>query len=58
MKTIRVNEYDGNDFNRSREAKLYENGTIEYLPEPDYEEEEHEQVTDQEEDEEECMMKS
>lgn len=46
--SITVHEYDGNNFDRSREAKLFENGTLEYFPEPEYEEEE---LIEEEEDE-------
>lgn len=39
---ITVNEYYSNEFVISREAKLYENGALEYLPEPEYKEDEEE----------------
>jgi hypothetical protein len=45
---ITVHEYDGNNFDRSREAKLFENGKLDYLAEPEYEEEE---LIEEEEDE-------
>jgi hypothetical protein len=38
---ITVHEHYGNFFSRSREAKLFENGTLEYLPEPVYEDDEY-----------------
>ena len=50
---ITIHEYFGNNFSRSRQAKLYSNGLIEYLPEPEYED-----TPDEEKDEEECMMTS
>ncbi|MGP6151340.1 hypothetical protein [Priestia flexa] len=37
---IDVYEHWGNNFETTRQAILYRDGTIEYLPEPDYEEEE------------------
>ena len=37
---ITVSEYYGNNLETVRQAILYRDGTIEYLPEPDYEEEE------------------
>jgi hypothetical protein len=40
---ITVNEFYGNNFSYKRQAKLYENGTLEYLPEPDIQDEEEEQ---------------
>lgn len=51
FESITVHEYEGNDFDRSRKAKLYENGKLEYLPEPDYPDEEEEELIDEEEDE-------
>jgi len=35
---ITVNEYYGNNFCSKRQAKLYENGKLEYLPIPESEE--------------------
>ncbi|MBV7509782.1 hypothetical protein KW850_32405 [Bacillus sp. sid0103] len=40
---IQVNEYYGNNFSGSRLAKLYSNGRLEYLPEPDPPEENEEE---------------
>lgn len=37
---ITVHEYSGNNFERVYKAKLYENGSLEYLPEPEIEEDE------------------
>jgi hypothetical protein len=37
---ITVNEYFGNNLERTRQAKLYKNGTLEFLPEPVYEDDE------------------
>jgi hypothetical protein len=48
---LTVNEYCGNYFTKSYEAKLYENGKLEPLPEPDYPDiEEFEEPEDNEED--------
>lgn len=47
---ITVHEYYGNNFDRSREAMLFENGRLEFFPEPEYEEVE-EEVIEEEEDE-------
>jgi hypothetical protein len=58
---ITVHEHEGNFFSHSREAKLYENGTLEYLPEPVYEEDEDDLIVtmdDEEEEEEVGCMKS
>jgi hypothetical protein len=46
---IMVHEYDGNNFDRSREAKLFTNGTLEYEPEPEYDEDD--ELIEEEEDE-------
>jgi hypothetical protein len=42
MEIITVHEYFGNNFSTTRQAKL-ENGRLEYLPEPEYEEEDEEE---------------
>jgi hypothetical protein len=39
---ITVNEYYGNNFSYKRQAILYEDGTLEYLPEPEPPEEQEE----------------
>jgi len=39
---IEVNEYQGNELTSVRKATLFRDGTIEYWPEPVYEEEEDE----------------
>jgi hypothetical protein len=41
---INVDEYYGNNFERTRQAKLYKDGTLEYLPEPEYEDQNDEQL--------------
>ncbi|MBT2700654.1 hypothetical protein J7E79_25285 [Bacillus sp. ISL-40] len=40
---INVHHYNCNNFEGTREAKLYENGMLVYLSEPEYEEEDEEQ---------------
>jgi hypothetical protein len=37
---ITVNEYYGNNLSSKKQAKLYENGWLEYLPDPEPEEQE------------------
>lgn len=44
---ITVSEYYGNNLETTRQAILYRDGTIEYLPEPDYEEEEEEIIEEE-----------
>jgi len=47
-----VNEYSGNNFCGRREARYYENGHLEYIPEPDLPDE------DDDEEEMECATTS
>ncbi|MCG7314929.1 hypothetical protein MHL30_17560 [Priestia flexa] len=45
---IDVYEHWGNNFETVRKAILYRDGTIEYLPEPEYEEGEEEIIEEEE----------
>jgi hypothetical protein len=52
---LTVYEHWGNSFCGARKAKLYANGTLEYFPEPEYEEEMNEPVSEEDEEELRCM---
>nr|WP_263327856.1 hypothetical protein [Neobacillus sp. Marseille-Q6967] len=52
---ITVYEYYGNNLEQTRQAKLYANGILEYLPEPEWPDEEIEEVSDEDEEELGCV---
>jgi hypothetical protein len=48
---ITVNEYYGNSYCGSREAKLYTDGRLEYIPLPEYPDDDLDEEEDDDEDE-------
>jgi hypothetical protein len=57
---ITVHEYSGNNLEQTRQAKLYTNGTLEYFPEPEYDDDEemNEIVSDEDEEGLRCVKTS
>jgi hypothetical protein len=54
---ITVHEYSGNNLETTHQAKLYADGTLQYFPEPQYDDDEemNELVSDEDEEELRCM---